>query len=87
MMADVIKNMGRIDCAFNNAGIEGENATTEACSELNWQKTMDVNLRSVWLCMKYQLIGMSKNFWWIYCELFFYCWYGGIYEFTCLCRK
>lgn len=57
----IVKSMGKIDCAFNNAGIEGESKNTMECSEENWQRTIDVNLRGVWLCMKHQIPIMLKN--------------------------
>jgi NAD(P)-dependent dehydrogenase (short-subunit alcohol dehydrogenase family) len=46
---------GRLDYAFNNAGIEGDMASTVECTEENWDRTIDVNLKSVWLCMKYEI--------------------------------
>ncbi len=52
---------GRLDFAFNNAGIEGTSASTVDCSEENWQKVIDINLKGVWLCMKYQIPQMIKQ--------------------------
>jgi len=46
---------GRLDIAFNNAGIEGEAATTPNCSIENFDLNIDVNLKGVFLCMKYQI--------------------------------
>lgn len=57
----VIKHTGRIDCAFNNAGIEGETASTADCTVENWHRTIDVNLRGVWLCMKHEIHAMLKQ--------------------------
>ena len=56
----VIKQTGRIDCAFNNAGIEGDLATTAECTVENWHKVIDINLRGVWLCMKHEIHAMLK---------------------------
>jgi len=56
-----MKTFGRLDYAFNNAGIEGAQGFTEDCSVDNWQKVIDVNLRGVWLCMKYQVPPMLKT--------------------------
>ena len=50
-----IKTYGRLDMAFNNAGIEGVMATTADCTEENWDRTLAVNLKGVWLCMKHEL--------------------------------
>lgn len=55
-----IQEFGQIDCAFNNAGIEGAPSSTIECTEENWNKTIDINLKGVWLCMKYQLRAMIK---------------------------
>ena len=53
-----VERFGRLDCAFNNAGITGEAATIVDCSEENWDRVIAVNLKGVWLCMKYQLRQM-----------------------------
>ena len=52
---------GRLDCAFNNAGIEGELANTADCTEENWDRTLGVNLKGVWLCMKYEIPAMLEH--------------------------
>ena len=57
----VIHHMGRLDLAFNNAGIEGDMALTEDCTLENWHRTIDVNLRGVWLCMKHEIHAMLKQ--------------------------
>jgi NAD(P)-dependent dehydrogenase (short-subunit alcohol dehydrogenase family) len=49
---------GRLDCGCNNAGISGTQALTAACTEENWDRTMLVNLKGVWLCMKYEILQM-----------------------------
>lgn len=49
---------GRLDCAFNNAGIEGGMAVTDECSEESWAKVLGVNLTGVWLCMKHEIRQM-----------------------------
>lgn len=52
---------GRVDCAFNNAGITGEMAATADCTEENWHRVMDVNLSAVWYSMKYEIRQMLKQ--------------------------
>jgi NAD(P)-dependent dehydrogenase (short-subunit alcohol dehydrogenase family) len=52
---------GHIDAAFNNAGVEGEAATTPNCSIENFDLNIDVNLRGVFLCMKYQIAQFLKQ--------------------------
>src|SRR2546422_1562481 len=48
---------GRLDCAFNNAGIAVGGALHEF-AEADWDRLVDVNLKGVWLCMKYQIAQM-----------------------------
>ncbi len=60
MIEKTIAHYGRIDYAFNNAGIEGHMATTHECTEDNWDKTIGVNLKGVWLCMKHEIPYMLK---------------------------
>lgn len=52
---------GHIDYAFNNAGIEGVSAPVHLCTEANWDHTLNVNLKGVWLCMKHQIPQMLIN--------------------------
>lgn len=61
MIEKTIAKYGRLDYAFNNAGIEGQTANTHACTEENWDKTMAVNLKGVWLCMKNEIPEMLKH--------------------------
>lgn len=61
MISTTIVTFGRLDYAFNNAGIEGESAPTQDCSEENWDKTIGVNLKGIWLCMKYEIAEMLKH--------------------------
>ncbi len=53
-----LKIYGRLDFAFNNAGIEGVMASTMDCTEENWDRTIAINLKGVWLCMKHELAHM-----------------------------
>ena len=53
---------GRLDCAVNNAGIfRGINSPTHRYTEKTWDAVMRVNLKGVWLCMKYELPQMLKQ--------------------------
>jgi NAD(P)-dependent dehydrogenase (short-subunit alcohol dehydrogenase family) len=61
MVEKTVSTFGRIDFAFNNAGIEGASGITHECTEENWDKTIAVNLKSVWLCMKYEIPQMLKQ--------------------------
>ncbi|MGZ3769286.1 MAG: SDR family oxidoreductase [Bdellovibrio sp.] len=60
LFTQIVKHMGQINCAFNNAGIEGLQANTAECSLENWQRVMDINLRGTWLCMKNEIPLMLK---------------------------
>jgi NAD(P)-dependent dehydrogenase (short-subunit alcohol dehydrogenase family) len=61
LMKRTIETFGRIDCAFNNAGIEGSQNKTADCTEENWNQVIDINLKGVWLCMKYEIPQMLKQ--------------------------
>ncbi|VVB87030.1 L-rhamnose 1-dehydrogenase (NADP(+)) [uncultured archaeon] len=55
------KVYGRLDCACNIAGIEGVTASTVDCTEENWDRTININLKGMWLCMKYEIPQMLKQ--------------------------
>lgn len=61
MVEKAISAFGRLDYAFNNAGIEGVTAPVQDCSEENWDKTIGVNLKGIWLCMKYEIPEILKQ--------------------------
>ncbi len=56
-----VQTYGRIDCAFNNAGIEGKGGNTHECTRENWDRVMAINLTGVWLCMKAEIAQMLKQ--------------------------
>jgi NAD(P)-dependent dehydrogenase (short-subunit alcohol dehydrogenase family) len=56
-----VATYGRLDFAHNNAGISGEVAFTAECSEENWDRTIAIDLKSVWLCMKYEIQLMLRQ--------------------------
>ena len=61
MVRHAIERFGRIDYAFNNAGIEGVSAPTAECSEENFERTVAIDLKGTWLCMKYEIPQMLKQ--------------------------
>lgn len=61
MVQKIEEKFGRLDYAFNNAGVEGETAITHECTEENWDRTIGVNLKGEWLCMKYEIPLMLKQ--------------------------
>jgi NAD(P)-dependent dehydrogenase (short-subunit alcohol dehydrogenase family) len=52
---------GRLDGAFNNAGIEGRMVDTAEYPEDVFDRIMAINLKGVWLCMKYEIPQMLKT--------------------------
>lgn len=63
MMSAVTSAYGRIDCAFNNAGIAGYQVNaggkrTHEWADESFDRMVDVNLKGVWLCMKHELVQM-----------------------------
>ncbi len=58
LIQDIVTAYGRLDCAHNNAGVEGALAATKEYPEEQWDKVLAVNLKGVWLCMKYQIPQM-----------------------------
>ncbi len=56
-----LETYGRLDFAFNNAGIEGIEAATPDCTEENWDRVIDTNLKGVWLSMRYEIPLMLKQ--------------------------
>ena len=61
LIQDIVAAYGRLDCAHNNAGVEGALANTEEYPEEQWDKVLAVNLKGVWLCMKYQIPQMLSQ--------------------------
>lgn len=61
LVKTTIRIYGRLDMAFNNAGIGGEMNPIADMSVEGWLKVINVNLNSVFYCMKYQLPEMLKQ--------------------------
>jgi NAD(P)-dependent dehydrogenase (short-subunit alcohol dehydrogenase family) len=61
LIATIVETYGQLDCAHNNAGIEGILAPVADCTEENWDRVIAVNLKGVWLCMKYEIPQMQKR--------------------------
>ena len=62
LVAAAVGAFGRLDCAFNNAGIEGQLAPTGDCSDENFDRVIAVNLKGLWLCLRAeirQMLGQS----------------------------
>jgi NAD(P)-dependent dehydrogenase (short-subunit alcohol dehydrogenase family) len=62
LIAACITNYGGLDYAVNNAGIGGTAFTPAAeYEEEIWDKVIDINLKGVWLCMKYEIPEMLRR--------------------------
>jgi len=59
LVAQAIASFGRLDCAFNNAGISAPRTSITDCSLADWRRTVDINLTSVFLCMRAELRHMK----------------------------
>lgn len=57
----IVNEYGQLDIAFNNAGIEGEPASTADCTAANFDRVIATNLRGVWLCMRAEIRQMLKQ--------------------------
>ena len=59
MVHETLRRFGRLDIAVNNAGVSGPVMTPVAdIDEASWDQVMDINLKGVWLCMKYEIPAM-----------------------------
>ncbi len=56
-----VEAFGRLDCAVNNAGTTGASGMIQQISLEAWRKTMSINLESVFLCLKYELLVMQEQ--------------------------
>jgi len=60
MVNHAIEVYGRLDYAVNNAGIEGKLSGITDLSEEDWDAVMNINLKGIFLCMKYEARAMIK---------------------------
>ncbi|HEY0847560.1 MAG TPA: SDR family oxidoreductase [Noviherbaspirillum sp.] len=61
LIGKVVDTFGRLDCAFNNAGIEIEHLPLADADEAMFDRIMSVNVKGVWLCMKHEIRQMLKQ--------------------------
>ncbi|WP_321967829.1 SDR family NAD(P)-dependent oxidoreductase [Burkholderia cepacia] len=56
-----LDKFGRLDGAFNNAGVEQRNTPLHQLSEAQWDVVIDINLKGVFFCMKHQIAAMLDS--------------------------
>ena len=61
LVQKAVEKFGRLDIAFNNAGIEGVWVPIVRQSEEDWDRTIEINLKGTWLCLKYEIQQMLKQ--------------------------
>ena len=61
LVEKTVAKFGKLDCAFNNAGIHKHFVSTIDFKADDWEEMIRVNLKSVWLCMKYEIPQMLKQ--------------------------
>lgn len=61
MVGSAVSTYGKLDHAFNNAGIEGEPAPLTDCPRDNWDRTLAINLTGVFLCLQAEIPAMRAS--------------------------
>lgn len=61
MIAQIVDTYGRLDMAFNNAGISGPSGDLTGETGEDYDQVLAVNLRGVWACLKHELVQMRKQ--------------------------
>ena len=61
MVDRTVAEFGRLDAAFNNAGVMAQIAHTADSTREDWERVIGINLRGVWSCMKHELPQMVRQ--------------------------
>ena len=62
MIDQTVQTYGRLDCAHNNAGVGSRpRVMLHELPEESWDRVIDINLKGVWLCMKYEITQMLQQ--------------------------
>jgi len=61
LISRTVATYGGLDMAYNNAGIEPPVAKTADIVEEDWDNVISINMKSIWLCMKYEIKAMLER--------------------------
>jgi NAD(P)-dependent dehydrogenase (short-subunit alcohol dehydrogenase family) len=61
LVSTTVAQFGRLDYACNNAGINEEHGPLTQCTEEEWDRVLAVNLKGIWLAMKYEIPAMVRG--------------------------
>lgn len=61
MVAESVEEFGRLDCAFNNAGVDGVQAPTADYPQDVWDEVLSINLTGVWNSMRFEIQQMQDQ--------------------------
>ena len=61
MVNAVIEHFGSLDCAYNNAGVEGQRVRLHETSTEHWRKVMSINVDGIFFCMRAELAHMVEH--------------------------
>ena len=61
MVDRTVAEFGRLDAAFNNAGVMARIAPTADSTREDWDRVIGINLRGAWSCMKHELRQMQRQ--------------------------
>lgn len=61
LLSEIERVHGHLDCAINNAGVDGPRSRVADYPEDQWDEVVEVNLKGVFLCMKYEIPLMLRN--------------------------
>jgi len=60
ILEGTMKRFGRLDCAFNNAGVDADWAPVHETDEAEFDRVVGINLKGAWLCIKYELEAILR---------------------------
>lgn len=61
LVDQTVSHFGKLDCAFNNAGVAARGIAVAEMDEADWDRTIAINLKGVWACLKYECAQMMRQ--------------------------